>query len=72
MELRYAALRNPAQDISPEDRDRILERKEVTQEELRRFVEVRGDDLEFMAELWEEALARIEGRLRGEAPEPDA
>ncbi len=52
--LRTAALGSPEGVIRVEDRDRILREMGVREEDLLEFAEVRGEDLAFMAGVWQE------------------
>ena len=71
VELRRAALRSPASVVTPEAKDSVLARHEVTEEDLLEFAEVHGPDVEYMAELWAEVQARLEPDTLG-APPPGA
>ena len=62
VELRVAALQHPSQDIALEDRDRILEERGVTQQDLLDFIDVHGDEVHYMKDLWEEAEGLIKGK----------
>jgi hypothetical protein len=66
VELRLAAAGTTGAG-SDRERARILEAREVTEDELVRFVEVHGDDVEYMSALWNEILERLEEG----APPPD-
>jgi len=64
--LRTAALRSPTGEIDPLTRDRILEERGLTPDDLLRFVEVHGRDPAYMGALWEE----VEAAVRGAEGEP--
>jgi hypothetical protein len=66
VELRSAAAGTTGA-VSDRDRARILEARGVSEDELVRFVEVHGDESEYMSALWNEVLERLE---QG-APPPD-
>lgn len=66
-DLRAAALSSRDGRIAPEHREEILEAHGVSEEELLRFVEIHGRDVEYMAEVWGE----VEERLAGRALESD-
>lgn len=71
VDLRRAALRSPGVVISPAARDSVLALHEVTEEELLRFAEVHGTDVEYMAGVWADVEARLEPDTLG-APPPGA
>ena len=58
--LRVVGLRAPQQLISQEDRERILSEQGVTEEELLAFVDVHGQDVERMQDIWNEVESRLE------------
>jgi hypothetical protein len=58
-QLRAEALKNAYHEMPVEVRDRILAELELTQEDLLRFVEVRGTDADFMEGIWDEIEARL-------------
>jgi len=60
VDLRLQVLRSGAEEIDPEARERILSRHGVTGDELLRFVEVHGDDVRLMNEIWTEVQTRID------------
>lgn len=66
--LRTVGLRAPQQLLSEEDRERILSEHGVTQEELFTFIEVHGEEVEYMRDVWNE----IEERLNAMRTEPDS
>jgi hypothetical protein len=59
VELRTTALANLTGQIRPDERDSVLARHGVTEEDLLRFAEVHGRDVEFMAEVWAEVETRL-------------
>lgn len=74
VELRARALQAPDGQLDPATRDAVLAEFEVTQEELRSFVEDRGDEPGVMLETWTEIRNRLEARSNApgpEAPGPD-
>lgn len=58
--LRVVGLRAPQQLIPPEDRQRVLSEQGVTEDELLEFVEVHGQDVERMQDIWNEVERRLE------------
>jgi hypothetical protein len=60
VDLRAAALANTRVTISLEERDRILREAGLTEEDLLKFVEVRGTDVQLMKEIWEEVDSLIQ------------
>ena len=58
--LRVVGLRAPQQLIPPEDRLRVLSEQGVTEEELLEFVEVHGQDVERMQDIWNEVERRLD------------
>jgi hypothetical protein len=65
VDLRTTALANPGGQIRPEQRDSVLARHSVTEDDLLRFTEVHGRNVEYMAEVWGE----VENRLMPPPPE---
>lgn len=65
VDLRRAAIRDGPDPITPEARDRVLERHGVSSEELLEFVEIHGRDLEYMEAVWD----TVEAILGQEPPE---
>jgi hypothetical protein len=59
VQLRIAALKDPMEDLPLEERDRILQEAGVSEDDLIRFVEVRGGEVQFMRQLWEEVDSLI-------------
>lgn len=73
-DLRVAALQTSGQEITLEEKDRILEAHGLTEEDVLRFAEVRGGDPEFMEGVWAELRARLQDsrmELSGEEPGED-
>ncbi|MFQ5538552.1 MAG: hypothetical protein ACE5GJ_13995 [Gemmatimonadota bacterium] len=60
VELRSAALRSDDGILSDSARTDILGRLGVTDRQLLRFVEVHGEDVDFMKEVWDEVEARLD------------
>ena len=58
--LREVGLRSPQQLISEEERERILGEQGVTEEELFAFVDVHGNRVEFMRDVWNDIEERLE------------
>ena len=67
VDLRLAAIQAPDFRVPSGERDQILARHGVSAEDLLRFSEAYGRDLEFMNELWSEIEARFQERS-GDAP----
>lgn len=63
--LRRAALGEESGRLPPEDAREVLAEQGTTEEELRRFVEIRGGNAPAMSAVW----TRIEARLTGQDPE---
>lgn len=59
VDLRLAALEDTTLSISPAERERVLRRHGVTRDDLFRFVEVHGDRVDFMRDVWDEVDERI-------------
>ncbi|MDE2876727.1 MAG: hypothetical protein OXU69_02715 [Gemmatimonadota bacterium] len=69
--LRVAELRGSGGDPIPADeRERVLARKGVTEEDLLTFAEVHGPDVNFMEQLWDDVEERLD-EIRN-APDPAA
>ena len=62
VDLRLAAVQSPEFRISAQERDEILGRHGVRGEDLVRFVEAHGRDLELMNEVWTEVEESIRSR----------
>lgn len=60
VDLRLTALRSGSEEISPSARDEVLARHGVTPEDLLEFVEIHGDRVQYMKELWNEVETRID------------
>lgn len=78
VELRMESFDNTPRIITTGERDRILQAHDVSEEELRLFLEVHGPDVEYMRDLWAEIEAQIlsllspaEDSLGGDPPLPD-
>ncbi len=62
VELRAAAVGTEGFAVTDEERDRILESHGVDGEELLRFADAHGRDVEFMREVWNEVETRLDER----------
>lgn len=60
VELRIAALDTDSARIADADREAILSRKGVTEEDMLEFVEVHAFDLDFMRDVWNEVELRMD------------
>ena len=60
VELRMAALDTDSQRVASADREAILDRLGITEDDLIEFVEVHGGDLELMREVWNEVEVRLD------------
>lgn len=60
VELRIAALDTDSQRVAASDRDAILDRIGITDDDLLRFVEFHGGDLEFMRDVWNDVELRLD------------
>jgi len=69
VELRLGAAQTRELRLTRAQRERILERMDVTSDELLRFAEVHGGNVPFMAEVWDEINARL--RAKAELEEDD-
>jgi len=69
VELRVAALKSQDEELSLDDRDRILTDLGLEEEDLLHFVEARGRDVQFMRRVWEEVDSIMTER-RGIPREP--
>jgi len=69
VELRLAAVQAPDFRVPPSERDQILARHGVSAEDLLRFADAYGRDLEFMNEVWSEIEARFQ-ESSGDATPP--
>lgn len=68
VDLRVAALDADTRLLSDEVRTEVLDRHGVTEEELLRFADAHGREVEFMRDVWND----IELELDGMRPEPTA
>jgi hypothetical protein len=59
VDLRRSALQNTDKQITPAQRDEVLSRHGVGEEDLLGFVEVHGRDVDYMAAVWGEVEARL-------------
>lgn len=62
VDLRLAALKDSAGVVTSAQRDRILSKHGVTSDDLLHFVEVHGEDVEFMQDVWNDVDTRIRNR----------
>ncbi len=69
LDLRLAATAQPDFRVTSEQRAEVLARHGVDAEELIRFADVHGRDLEFMNEVWSEVETRFQ-EMSGESPPP--
>lgn len=60
VELRVAALSTDSQRVAASDRDSILDRNGISGDDLLRFVEFHGEDLEFMRDVWNDVELRLD------------
>jgi hypothetical protein len=70
VDLRRAALENPARQITPAKRDEVLSRHGVTEEDLYAFVEAHGRDVDYMAGVWSDVEARLHPQDSAQATPP--
>ena len=59
VDLRSVALRKTSRKVNAVERDSVLTMHEVTEENLRLFLEVYHTEVEFMRDLWNDVEARI-------------
>jgi hypothetical protein len=59
VDLRLAALASPARTLSATDREAVLAKHHVTDQDLLRFVDARGADPAYMVRLWSEVAGRV-------------
>ncbi len=73
VDLRSVALRKTSRKVNAAERDSLLAMHEVTEEDLRLFLEVYHTEADFMRDLWNDVEARIALMLRtaGEGSEID-
>ena len=65
--LRIAALSSESTDLEDEIRDSILAAYSVTDQDLLDFVDMHGEDVEFMRDLWTEVETRLNERIEQNA-----
>jgi hypothetical protein len=63
--LRVAALRADEQVVSDDARDEVLAENGVSGDDLLRFAEVHGGDVEFMRDVWNEVELRMDALRPG-------
>ncbi|MEJ2202830.1 MAG: hypothetical protein P8170_01835 [Gemmatimonadota bacterium] len=66
VDLRVMALQAGAPGLTDAERQEVLDRHHVTEEQLLEFADVHGGDIPFMRELWDEIEARLDAN-RAEA-----
>lgn len=66
--LRLAALRAPREELDLSEKARILEERNLTEEDLLRFVDVHGTDIPFMHDVWQEVDSLLRAAREGENP----
>ncbi len=71
LDLRTAALLSGTTDLGDEVRDSILAAHDVTGQDLIDFIDLHGEDIEFMRDLWTELEAGMAERFEANAPEED-
>jgi hypothetical protein len=59
VDLRLAALASPARTLTTSDREAVLAKHHVTDQDLLHFVDVRGADPSYMVRLWTEVAGRV-------------
>jgi len=62
VELRVAALRRDSPGLSDEEREEILRRYGVTEEQLMEFAERNGEEVSYMRDIWDEVESRLDAR----------
>ena len=67
LDLRTAALSSGSTDLGDEVRDSILSVYSVTDQDLLDFIDMHGEDVEFMRDLWTEIEVRLTERLEQNA-----
>jgi hypothetical protein len=73
VDLRIAAFHTDSSRVATAEKDEILTRHGVTEEDLTTFAEVHSADLEFMRDVWNEVEARLDQEgddTGGAAPSP--
>jgi hypothetical protein len=71
VDLRVTALSSGTTEIDADARDSILAAYDVTGEELTRFIDTYGEDVEFMQNLWTEIEGQLAERLEQNARDVD-
>lgn len=61
VDLRTAVIRGESHVLSDADRATILAEHGMTEEDLTRFAEVHGEDLNFMRGVWDDVEERLDG-----------
>jgi hypothetical protein len=70
VEVRATALRNPGGQITPAQKEEILARNGVTEDQLLEFAEVHGRDVDYMAQVWGEVERRLHPQDTATVPPP--
>ena len=71
LDLRTAALASGTADFGDEARDSILAAHDVTGQDLLDFIDIHGEDVEFMHDLWAELEVRLIERLEQNTPDEE-
>ncbi len=69
VELRVATLRTQEEELPLGERNRILEEHGLAEDDMLSFVEMRGQDVQFMRRLWEEIDSIIAAGRDSGAPD---
>ena len=59
VDLRHVALHKTSRKINPTERDSVLTLHDVTEEDLRQFLDVYHTEAEYMRDVWNDVEARI-------------
>jgi hypothetical protein len=71
VELRVMALRQGAPGLTDQERQEVLDRHQVTEEQIMGFATVHGGDLSFMREVWDEIETLLDAQ-RSDSPSGEA
>ena len=71
LDLRTAALESGTADFGDEARDSILAVHDVTGQDLLDFIDIHGEDVEFMNDLWAELEVRMSERMEQNTPDEE-
>lgn len=69
VELRVMALQEGEPGLTDLERQEVLERHQVTEEQLMEFAAVHGGDVTFMRDVWDEIEARLDARRSASPPD---